>query len=212
MLASIFSFRGRVNRLQYFGGLVGLFVSFVVAGVLAFLCLGDLSELQQAPAKVLPVLLIALIVLPVWVWISFSLQARRNPRHRIEPPVRDPGLHRLPGHPPGHGDEHGHRSGRVARVRRIDDGRPSLQLGAAVLARPAAGRAAAEKLGRQRETAEPSSYAGAIVCPDHGPGCREPGGRAASRRRPVRTPRSLSATTASRARGWRRRSPCRPRG
>jgi uncharacterized membrane protein YhaH (DUF805 family) len=86
MLASIFSFRGRINRLQYFGGLVGLFVSFVVAGVLAFLCLGDLSELQQAPAKVLPVLLIALIVLPVWVWISFSLQARR---------IRDIGLNPL---------------------------------------------------------------------------------------------------------------------
>ena len=77
MLAAIFSFRGRINRLQYFGGLVGLLLSFVVAVLAVVLVLGDLSQLQQQPTRVLPALLIALIAFPVWIWISFSLQARR---------------------------------------------------------------------------------------------------------------------------------------
>jgi|HubBroStandDraft_6_1064221.scaffolds.fasta_scaffold552928_2 uncharacterized membrane protein YhaH (DUF805 family) len=86
MLAAVFSFRGRLNRLQYFGGLVGLFVSFVVAALAAVLSLGDLTALQQDPTRVLPVILIAVIALPVWIWISLSLQARR---------IRDIGLNPL---------------------------------------------------------------------------------------------------------------------
>ncbi len=86
MLAAVFSFRGSINRLQYFGGLVGLFLSFVVAALAAVLCLGDLSTLEQEPTRVLPVVMIALIALPVWIWVSLSLQARR---------IRDIGLNPL---------------------------------------------------------------------------------------------------------------------
>ena len=51
MLAAVFSFRGRLNRLQYFGGLVGLLLSFVVAAIAAVLCLGDLTALRAGACK-----------------------------------------------------------------------------------------------------------------------------------------------------------------
>ncbi|HXQ11453.1 MAG TPA: DUF805 domain-containing protein [Caulobacteraceae bacterium] len=86
MLAAVFSFRGRINRLQYFGGLVGLFLSFVVAGLAAVLSIGDLRLVEQEPTRVLPLLAIALIAVPLWIWVSLSLQARR---------IRDIGLNPL---------------------------------------------------------------------------------------------------------------------
>jgi uncharacterized membrane protein YhaH (DUF805 family) len=86
MLAAVFSFRGRINRLQYFGGLVGLFVSVLVAALVAVLSVGDLSALRDQPSRLVPVLLIAVLAVPVWVWISLSIQARR---------IRDIGLNPL---------------------------------------------------------------------------------------------------------------------
>lgn len=73
MLAAIFSFRGRVNRLQYFfGGTgVGVFVIVLFAALL-------IGKSPQEMAGVAP--LIVLLIIPVALgstWISLSLQARR---------------------------------------------------------------------------------------------------------------------------------------
>jgi uncharacterized membrane protein YhaH (DUF805 family) len=86
MLAAIFSFRGRINRLQYLGGLVGLLASFIVVAIVAVLSIGDLASLEQNPTRVLPVILILLVALPMWIAVSLSLQARR---------IRDIGLNPL---------------------------------------------------------------------------------------------------------------------
>ncbi|MDB5431138.1 MAG: hypothetical protein JWP35_2254 [Caulobacter sp.] len=73
MLAAIFSFRGRVNRLQYLFGGTGLGV-FVVILFVALL----IGKSPKEMAAVVPLML--LLVIPVGIgatWISLSLQARR---------------------------------------------------------------------------------------------------------------------------------------
>ena len=77
MLGAVFSFRGRIGRLQYFAGLVGLFVAVILAAVFAVFSLGSLEAVKADPSRALPALLIVLAAVPLWIWISLSLQARR---------------------------------------------------------------------------------------------------------------------------------------
>jgi uncharacterized membrane protein YhaH (DUF805 family) len=72
MLEALFSFRGRINRLQYFGwGLALAGAMAVLAIPLVVLMIG--AHVAGAPA----VGLIALIVAPPFLWASFALQAKR---------------------------------------------------------------------------------------------------------------------------------------
>jgi len=78
MLAVIFSFRGRINRLQYLLGLAGLFFgSFVFCCIVGavFLALG--LAVRRSVAMLIFGFFELLVLLPAIVWISFSLQARR---------------------------------------------------------------------------------------------------------------------------------------
>jgi uncharacterized membrane protein YhaH (DUF805 family) len=76
MLDAAFSFRGRVNRLQYFMGVMALF--FAVAIPLA---LGGATVLAHPTASAiggsLLVILLLLLAAPVLGWVGLSLQARR---------------------------------------------------------------------------------------------------------------------------------------
>jgi len=80
MLAAIFSFRGRLNRLQYFVGCCGLGAALVVLAVILVVgALGGRSPDQpQNLASLGLVALFCIVVLgPTYLWVSFSLQARR---------------------------------------------------------------------------------------------------------------------------------------
>jgi uncharacterized membrane protein YhaH (DUF805 family) len=80
MLAAIFSFRGRLNRIQYFLGCWGLGAALVVLAVILFIgALGGRSPGQpQNMASLGLTLLFCIVVLgPAYLWVSFSLQARR---------------------------------------------------------------------------------------------------------------------------------------
>ncbi|HEX4197762.1 MAG TPA: DUF805 domain-containing protein [Caulobacteraceae bacterium] len=80
MLEAVFSFRGRLNRLQYFLGNVGLFVGVIVLVIVGAVTVGaQLRASGGAPslATLGPIALLALILVPPLFWISFSLQARR---------------------------------------------------------------------------------------------------------------------------------------
>jgi uncharacterized membrane protein YhaH (DUF805 family) len=92
MLGAVFSFRGRLNRLQYFGGLCGLTAAVVVAVVIAVLSVGSLANIEQHPAVLLPALLIALLVLPIWIWVGLSLEARRIRDIGLNPVIVIPGV------------------------------------------------------------------------------------------------------------------------
>jgi uncharacterized membrane protein YhaH (DUF805 family) len=76
MLASVFSFRGRINRLQYFLG------NFAVGGALALLAAMLISFTELAPTA-RPSLTMALdavflvVAAPLAIWSAASLQARR---------------------------------------------------------------------------------------------------------------------------------------
>jgi uncharacterized membrane protein YhaH (DUF805 family) len=80
MLAAVFTFRGRLNRLQYFLANCGLGLALVVlamilvAGVLGGRSLGG----PDAMATLRPTALYCIVVLGLpYLWISFSLQSRR---------------------------------------------------------------------------------------------------------------------------------------
>jgi uncharacterized membrane protein YhaH (DUF805 family) len=77
MLSAVFSFQGRLNRLQYFLGAVGLgvaeFVFVLVAGAFAVVFRQQFGLIPMA----LLGLFVLVVVLPAVMWIGFSLQARR---------------------------------------------------------------------------------------------------------------------------------------
>lgn len=88
MLDAVFSFRGRIGRLQYLMGCFGIGVGATLAIVLAIIATAS----QAAGAGRPPLALIGLLVLvvaPICMWVAFSLQARRfrdigwNPLHVI---------------------------------------------------------------------------------------------------------------------------------
>jgi len=79
MLGAIFSYRGRLNRIQYFVSAMGLGFGAAVVAVVAVMAIFGGQSLDRASAMraglgLIPVMLIAV---PVYLWISFSLQARR---------------------------------------------------------------------------------------------------------------------------------------
>jgi uncharacterized membrane protein YhaH (DUF805 family) len=76
MLDAIFSFSGRLNRIQYFLGLLGLGVALFVT-IMLFFAFGGLSAVMGGAPKLGALALFALPVGAVWIWISLSLQARR---------------------------------------------------------------------------------------------------------------------------------------
>jgi uncharacterized membrane protein YhaH (DUF805 family) len=79
MLAAIFSFRGRLNRIQYFLGGCGLALALVALAVILFV--GALSGRSSGRPDIASLGLTALfclvVLVPLYAWISFSLQARR---------------------------------------------------------------------------------------------------------------------------------------
>jgi uncharacterized membrane protein YhaH (DUF805 family) len=82
MLAAVFSFRGRLNRLQYFLGSWGLgTVMIVLVVVLVISIVGAGHPGEASPATLirggLAAILFFLVVGPIYLWVSFSLQARR---------------------------------------------------------------------------------------------------------------------------------------
>jgi uncharacterized membrane protein YhaH (DUF805 family) len=80
MFEAVFSFRGRLNRLQYLASSMALgaviTIAVVIVGVTAFAQF-HASGGQPNLAGLGPILLIALLLLPPFFWVSFSLQARR---------------------------------------------------------------------------------------------------------------------------------------
>jgi|HubBroStandDraft_1064217.scaffolds.fasta_scaffold317040_2 uncharacterized membrane protein YhaH (DUF805 family) len=77
MLSTVFSFRGRINRLQYFLGSLGLgFAEVILVGVAGLLFLALRAGMGDLRAATL-CLVLALPALPAVAWIGFSLQARR---------------------------------------------------------------------------------------------------------------------------------------
>ena len=77
MLEAAFSFQGRLNRLQYFLGCMALGLGagvITVALFLGFIRSGGPDAMAQA---LIPLGLLVLFGLPLFLWISFSLQTRR---------------------------------------------------------------------------------------------------------------------------------------
>jgi uncharacterized membrane protein YhaH (DUF805 family) len=82
MLAAVFSFRGRLNRIQYFLGSWGLGTAMVVLLVVLLASAGGMvGGGTPGPAALVKLgviaLLALLVIVPIYFWISFSLQARR---------------------------------------------------------------------------------------------------------------------------------------
>jgi uncharacterized membrane protein YhaH (DUF805 family) len=82
MLSAVFSFRGRLNRLQYFLGSWALGVVTVVLAVAVLASLGGMAGGRTPDRAALinlgvTALLALLVIGPIYFWISFSLQARR---------------------------------------------------------------------------------------------------------------------------------------
>ncbi|HXQ14251.1 MAG TPA: DUF805 domain-containing protein [Caulobacteraceae bacterium] len=82
MLSAVFSFSGRLNRLQYFLGSWGLGTALVVLVVVLLASVGAMSGGgTPGPAALtqlgVTALLALLVIAPIYFWISFSLQARR---------------------------------------------------------------------------------------------------------------------------------------
>lgn len=82
MLAAVFSFRGRLNRLQYFLGSWGLGTVMIVLVVVILASVGGMAGGgAPGPAALIRLgvvaLLALLVIAPVYFWVSFSLQARR---------------------------------------------------------------------------------------------------------------------------------------
>jgi len=76
MLAAVFGFGGRINRLQYFLGCVGLGAGVLILATAAFVLLHFHMPTQLSVSLGIA-LLLGLLGLPALIWISFSLQARR---------------------------------------------------------------------------------------------------------------------------------------
>jgi uncharacterized membrane protein YhaH (DUF805 family) len=84
MLAAVFSFRGRLNRLQYFLGnvAVGIVLTLLAATVIGFIELAPTSR----PALTMEVNAVLLVIAaPLAVWSAVSLQARRLRDVGLEP-------------------------------------------------------------------------------------------------------------------------------
>jgi uncharacterized membrane protein YhaH (DUF805 family) len=79
MLETVFSFRGRINRLQYFAGAVALTAALIVPVlVIGFGLFAHGGVGARPPLATLALLgLFVLIAIPPFLWVSFSLQARR---------------------------------------------------------------------------------------------------------------------------------------
>jgi uncharacterized membrane protein YhaH (DUF805 family) len=77
MLSAVFSFRGRINRLQYFLGSLGLGVAEVMLIVVVGLLFVGLRQSMGVLPAAGVCLMLALLALPAAAWIGFSLQARR---------------------------------------------------------------------------------------------------------------------------------------
>src|SRR5579872_269574 len=76
MLASVFSFRGRINRLQYFFG------NFAVGGALALLAwmligFTELAPTARPSATMALDAVFLVLAAPLALWCAVSLQARR---------------------------------------------------------------------------------------------------------------------------------------
>jgi len=79
MLTAVFSFRGRLNRLQYFLGIV---LTLLAATFLGFIELAPTSR----PALTMEVNAVLLVIAaPLAVWSAVSLQARRLRDIGLEP-------------------------------------------------------------------------------------------------------------------------------
>jgi uncharacterized membrane protein YhaH (DUF805 family) len=79
MLSAVFSFRGRLNRLQYFLGSWGLGVAFIVVVAIflvTFVGVGQPTGATLLRAGLLGFAALA-VAFPLYLWVSFSLQARR---------------------------------------------------------------------------------------------------------------------------------------
>jgi uncharacterized membrane protein YhaH (DUF805 family) len=84
MLAAVFSFRGRLNRRQYFLGniAVGLVLALLAATVIGFIELAPTAR----PAMTMDVTAVLLVIAaPLAVWSAVSLQARRLRDIGLEP-------------------------------------------------------------------------------------------------------------------------------
>lgn len=77
MLEALFSFRGRINRLQYFLGSIGLGAALMVVLVGAGMALGGSGSVSGLGGSVLAVLVVIVFTLPPYFWVAFSLQTRR---------------------------------------------------------------------------------------------------------------------------------------
>jgi len=79
MLGAVFSFRGRLNRIQYFLGSWALGTVTIVLALIVVVGVAGSRGMDQANLLRAGVtVLIALLAIgPVYFWISFSLQARR---------------------------------------------------------------------------------------------------------------------------------------
>jgi uncharacterized membrane protein YhaH (DUF805 family) len=81
-LSAVFSFRGRLNRIQYFLGSWALGTAIVVLLVVVVASVVGMAgggALDRAALLKLGVtaLLALLVIVPLYFWVSFSLQARR---------------------------------------------------------------------------------------------------------------------------------------
>ena len=84
MLGTLFSFKGRTNRLGYLG--IGFVQGVVIAG--AIIILAVVFKGRQAPVAVLaPTVLVAVALIGVTVWLGLAVMARR---------LRDMGLPAIP--------------------------------------------------------------------------------------------------------------------
>ena len=82
MLSAVFSFRGRLNRLQYFLSVWALGAVMIALAVAIFAGVGGMAG-AGTPDRAALVrlglagLLLLLVICPIYFWVSFSLQARR---------------------------------------------------------------------------------------------------------------------------------------
>ena len=80
MLAAVFGFRGRINRLQYFLGALALGAALVVPLLLIVGSIGLHAAAGPRPGLLASLggqALFALVAVPLFLWVALSLQARR---------------------------------------------------------------------------------------------------------------------------------------
>jgi uncharacterized membrane protein YhaH (DUF805 family) len=82
MFSAVFSFRGRLNRIQYFLGSWGLGAGMIALVIVLLVSVGATAGGgTPGPAALMRLgvmaLLALLVIAPIYFWISFSLQARR---------------------------------------------------------------------------------------------------------------------------------------